>query len=70
MNPLSLDNIENTTTSIMSYIAKGEYHFHFIGKFTYKAKTLCGMRTRLIGRTLGATSLQADSFLLYKKLHL
>jgi hypothetical protein len=35
--------------------------FCFMQKFTYKAKTLGGMRTRLIGRTLGAASLQADS---------
>jgi len=37
------------------------YFFYFIGNFSYKAKTLGGMRTRLIGKALGAASLQADS---------
>ena len=37
--------------------------FHIIGNYIYYIKTLRGMRTRLIGKTLGAASLQADSFI-------
>jgi len=39
----------------------GDTFFTLLGKFSYKAKTLGGMRTRLIGKALGAASLQADS---------
>ena len=46
--------------SIMRRIG-GDTFFTLLGKFSYKAKTLGGMRTRLIGKALGAASLQADS---------
>ena len=42
--------------------------FYFIGKCSYEIKTLRGMRTRSIGRALGAASLQADTFLFIRKL--
>ena len=42
--------------------------FYLLGNYVLINKTLRGMRTRLIGRTLGAASLPADSlFLLWRK---
>jgi len=42
--------------------------FSLYRKVLYKVKTLRGMRTRLIGRTLGANILQADSLFYNRKL--
>ena len=45
-------------------IVNGPFARYYIGKYILYNKTLRGKRTRLIGSTLGAASLQVDSLFL------